>query len=110
MQIKEFKSLTTIELKSWRRIFTEASMEEVGSLLSSKSFAVVNGIGFNVYEVREFYEYNPNDIEVFIYQITDKIKQERFEKIYREREEKNLKTNWTKHLVDIYVSRYWEDY
>jgi len=107
-EIKQYKQLTCIELKSWKVLFTPASMEEVARLLSDKTkdFIIIDWVGFNrLTEVKEFFPYTPNDMDLFILS-KDKETQKKLRSILAERESKWLKTNWTEHLWSIYESRF----
>lgn len=82
-------------------------MQEVSHLLSDKTkdFVIIDWVWFNRFEVKEFYPYTPNSIDLFILS-KDKDTQKKLRWILREREEKWLKTNGTAHLWSIYESRF----
>ena len=105
--IKAYEQLTCVELKSWKVLFTPASMQEVSHLLSDKTkdFVIIDWVWFNRFEVKEFYPYTPNSIDLFILS-KDKDTQKKLREILRERESKGLKTNGTAHLWSIYESRF----
>ena len=106
-EIKQYKQLTCIELKSWKVLFTPWSMEEVARILSDKQkdFIIIDWIGFNRFEVKEFYPYVPNEIDLFILSQAKDV-QVKLRSILAEREANNLKTNWTCHLRTIYQNRF----
>lgn len=100
------KDIVMIKLKSGKALFTSGTVEQVATLLENKSFVVIDWFGFNKFEVETFEKYNPNDIEAYIISQNDKQIQNRLRDIYEERKMKNLKTNWVKHLMEIYWSRF----
>lgn len=107
-EIKEYKQLTCIELKSGKVLFTPASMEEVARILSDKTkdFIIIDWVGFNrMTEIKEFYPYTPNEVDLFILSKPKDV-QEKLRWILEERKSKGLQTNGTEHLRKIYENRF----
>jgi len=104
-EIKTYKKLTAIKLKDWRLITTEIGIWDIAKLLNENDFIIIWSIWFWKYEVQTFEEFEPTDIDCFIYSQPKAIRRE-LEKIMEERKNKNLKTNWTKHLWNIYENRF----
>jgi hypothetical protein len=104
-EIKTYKKLTAIKLKDWRLITTEVGIWDIAKLLNENDFITIWSIWFWKYEVKTFEEFEPTDIDCFIYSQPKDISRE-LEKIMEERKNKNLKTNWTKHLWNIYENRF----
>lgn len=107
-EIKEYKQLTCIRLKNGTILYTPASLQEVAMLLSDKSkdYVIVDWVGFNrMTSVDDFFPYIPNDMDLFILSKPKDV-QEKLRKILEWRKANWLKTNWTKHLREIYESRF----
>ncbi len=105
--IKMFGTITQIKLKSWRILNTKATMLDVAKLLSDKTkdYLIIDEIWFNrLTEVAEFYEYKPTEMESFIYS-QDREIQGKLQEILEEREKKGFKTNWPKHLRNIFEEK-----
>lgn len=67
-------------------------MEAVAGLLNTSEFAVIDGVGFNKYEVKTFETYQPDDIEQYVLgQSGDR--QKKLQAILTERKTKELPTN-----------------
>lgn len=104
-KIRLYEELVSIKLKDWRVITTEATLKQVADLLNNNEFITIGDVWFSKYEVRTFETFNPTEIDCFIYSQPKAIRRE-LEKIMEERKNKNLKTNWTKHLWNIYENRF----
>jgi hypothetical protein len=66
---------------------------------------VIDGVGFNKYEVKTFETYQPDDIEQYVLgQSGDR--QKKLQAILAERKSKELTTNNIEHLLSIYNNRY----
>lgn len=106
--IKQYEKLTMIKLKSWVVLRTPATLEQVAMLLNDKTkdYIVIDWVGFNrLTDAQEFFEYVPSDIDCFILGQPKDV-QDKLRAIIAEREEKNLKVNWPKHLWEIYENRF----
>lgn len=106
-EIKKYEKLVEIRLKDGSLLTTTASLESVSDMLNKNDFCVIWGMWFSKFEVKSFKEYVPTDIDSFILSQDVEI-QDRLRKILEERREKWFKTNWTEHLWNIYLSKYWE--
>ena len=91
-QIKIYEKLSMIELKSGRILQTTMSVEQIADVLNKSDFVVIDGRWFNKFEVKEFYEYKPTDVDCFILsqpiEIREKLQQE-----VNSRKSENKKTN-----------------
>lgn len=106
--IKEYKQLTCIRLKSWKVLYTQASLEEVAEKLSDKEkdYIVVDWVWFNrMTSVDEFYPYDADDLDLFILSKPKDV-QEKLRKILKEREKNWFETKWVEHLRSIYEKNY----
>lgn len=103
--IKKYEKLTMIYLKDGDALRTTLSPEQVSQELNSKEFLVIDGVGFNRYEVKTFREYEPSDIEQYILS-QDKLVRDRMLEIVESRKADGNKTNWVEHLLRIYTDRY----
>jgi hypothetical protein len=52
--------------------------------------------------------YNGDDIDHYLVWLNDDIMIDRLKRILLERKNKNLQTRWVKHLMQIYMDRFWE--
>jgi hypothetical protein len=59
----------------------------------------------NINEIKFVEPYFPNDIEIFIATQNDPNVKKELQQIFKERQEKNLKTNGVVHLREIYQTR-----
>ena len=104
-KIKEYTELTAILLKDDSIITTPMSLQDVANLLSSSEFVIIGDKWFNKFEVRTFEKFNPTEMDNFILSKPKEVAK-KLRDIISERQEKWLKINWTKHLWEIYESRY----
>lgn len=110
-QLKEFKQITCVLLKSWKVLYTQASMEEVAAMLSDKDkdYVVIDWVWFNrMTSVENFFPYDADDLELFIIS-KPRIVQERLRKILDERKKYWFETRWIDHLRKIYEKNYLSD-
>ncbi len=107
MQIKLYKKLTAIKLKDWEIITTELPVQSLAKMLNENDFIIIWWVGFWKFEVKTFKEFDPTEVDSFIY-TQPSPKKERLMKILKEREEKNFNTESVEHLLRIYGDRYWE--
>ncbi len=102
----ENQNFVCVHLFSWDSILANWTVDEMFSVLQNGSkFVKISWNVVNINEIKFVEPYNPNDIEIFIATQTDsKIKND-LQKIMKERDEKNLKTNGVEHLRSIYETR-----
>ena len=74
-------------------------------LQKSTKFVKISWTIININEIKFVEPYKPNDIEMFIATQNDPSVQKELQKIYSERNAKDLKTDWPKHLRSIYETR-----
>jgi hypothetical protein len=79
--------------------------KEVAELLNKSDFVVFWDSWFWKFEVKYFDKFVPSEMECFIYSQPKNIAN-KLEAIIQERKQKNLNTNWVKHLWEIYENRY----
>ena len=60
----------------------------------------------NRYEISNVEKVVMNDLDMYIASITDNDMKSKLRDIVKERKAKWLKVNWTKHLMEIYDSRF----
>ena len=60
----------------------------------------------NRYEISNVEKVVMNDLDMYIASITDNEMKSKLRDIVKERKAKWLKVNWTKHLMEIYDSRF----
>lgn len=91
-QIKIYEKLSILELKSGRILQTTMSIEQIAEILNKSDFVVIDWRWFNKFEVKEFFEYKPTDVDCFILsqpiEIREKLQQE-----LKKRKSENKKTN-----------------
>ena len=106
-KLKIYEKLTAVKLKDGRIITTEASVKDVAEMLNNNDFVIIWDVGFWKYEVKSFEEFEPTEIDSFIY-IQSSPKKDRLMQIIKEREEKHFITDSIEHLMRIYENRYWK--
>lgn len=95
-----------IHMFSWNVLLWEWSIDQINSVLQHASkFVKISWNIVNVNEINFIEPYKPTDIEIFIATQTDPQVKQELQKIIKEREEKNLKTNGVEHLREIYETR-----
>lgn len=109
IKTKKFEQIVIIKLKSWTKLTTIATMEQVTKILNdpSKNYIIVDGVGFNrVTSVDEYYPYRPNEMESFIIWQSDRQVRKELQEIRDERNQQGRRTNWPSHLREIYQRRH----
>ena len=107
-EIKEWKPLVKITLINWREIISNINIEKLEKAMSLWQMIKVNWILINSHSISTIENYNWNEIDQYIANITDELMKDRLLVIYNERKNKKLVTNWVKHLMQIFTDRFWE--
>lgn len=107
--LKIYKELTMVELKDWTTIMTPVSVDDLLQACNSwLTFVKIDGKMVNVNLIAKASSEPVWEIESFILSVTDVQVKERLRDIVDTRKKMWHKTNWVKHLVEIYESRFWK--
>lgn len=106
-ELKVYKEQTIIKLFDWNVVITTRSLDDVLQALNGNTqFIKVWWKIVNIRNVAWAEVQSTNDIDIFILNQTDPEIRDRLRDIVDTRTKMGHKTNWVKHLVDIYNDRY----
>lgn len=106
-ELKVYKEQTMVKLFDWNVVVTTAPLEKVLAALNwNQQFVMIWGEIINIKNVAGAKKQSTTDIDMFILNQTNPEIRERLRDIVDTRTKMWHKTNWVKHLVDIYNSRY----
>lgn len=105
--IKEYQEMCIISRKNGDDIQTTASLEQLEQLINNWPQMIRFGDELvNKYEITWVRKQQMSDLDSYIASITDAEMKKRLRDIIKERKAKWLSVNWTKHLMEIYDSRF----
>lgn len=106
-EIKEYQEMCVITRKNWDDIQTTANLEQLEQLINNWPQMIRFGDELvNKYEITWIKKVVMDDIDTYIAWITDTKTRLKLKDIVKERKVKWLSINWTKHLIQIYESRF----
>lgn len=108
-ELAEFKNVSLIKLSDGSTIQTDKSPDEILRVVNSGvKFVKISGKVVNINAIRTIEIKEWDEISDFLLGITDEVVKDRMKAILEERKNKWLKTNWVKHLIQIYTDRHGE--
>lgn len=108
-ELAEFKNVSLIKLSDGSTIQTDKSPDEILRVVNSGvKFVKISGKVVNINAIWTIETKEWDEISDFLLGITDEVVKDRMKGILEERKNKWLKTNWVKHLVQIYTDRHGE--
>ena len=106
IKLSENPQFVCIHLFSGDVLLATWTIDQMNAVLQqSTKFVKIAWTIVNINEIKFVEPYDPNEIEIFIWTQTDPQIKKDLQKIYDERKSKNLETNWSKHLREIYQTR-----
>lgn len=106
-ELKVYKEQTMVKLFDWSVIVTTAPLDNVLNALNwNQQFIMIWGEIVNIRNVAGAKKQSTTDIDMFILNQSNPEVRERLRDIVDTRTKMWLKTNWVKHLVEIYESRF----
>ena len=105
--IIEYQEMCVITLKNGKEIQTKAELEWLQNFINNwpQMLKFWDEL-INRYEISNVEKVVMNDLDMYIASITDNDMKSKLRDIVKERKAKWLKVNWTKHLMEIYESRF----
>ena len=105
--IKEYQEMCVITLKNGKEIQTKAELEWLQNFINNwpQMLKFWDEL-INRYEISNVEKVVMNDLDMYIASITDNEMKSKLKDIVKERKAKWLKVNGTKHLMEIYESRF----
>lgn len=111
-ELKVYQEQTMVKLFDWSVVVTTAPLEKVLAALNwNQQFIMIWWEIVNIRNVAWAKKQSTSEIDVFILNQTDPEVRDRLRDILDTRIKMWHKTNWVKHLVEIYESRFgklWE--
>ena len=105
--IKEYQEMCIITRKNGDDIQTTATLEQLEQLINNWPQMIRFGDELvNKYEIIWVRKVVMWELDTYIASITDNDMKSKLRDIVKERKAKWLKVNWTKHLMEIYESRF----
>ena len=106
-ELKVYKEQTMVKLFDWSVVVTTAPLDNVLNALNwDQQFIMIWGEIVNIRNVAGAKKQSTTDIDMFILNQSNPEVRERLRDIVDTRTKMWLKTNWVKHLVEIYESRF----
>ena len=97
-----------IVLIGWKEFITDTPKDMLYKAIEAWKIIKIDGRMINTASISYVEPFVANEIDQFVYSITDLQVRERLQAILKERKDKNLTTNGIEHLLSIYISRFWE--
>lgn len=108
-ELAESKPLYKITLIGGREIITSINMDLMEKAIAwNVKMIKAWWILINASSISTVEPYDGDDIDHYLIGIKDGILKTRLQEILTERKNRNLQTRWVKHLMQIYMDRFWE--
>lgn len=108
-EIKPYQEVCVITRKDGSTIQTTATLDQLEKLINEwpQMLRFWDQL-VNKYDIMLVEKQKLNELDAFIASIVDTEVKNRLRAIQKERKDKNLSINWIEHLLQIYISRFWE--